>query len=620
MFFSEIENFNTKRMMFLRQLFQGDYPFMTTHAHYKTPRLLATLLLLSSLTSALAQDTAVFTTVITSPQFFISLLAGILLAIGFQVLLTALSVAMGVSAVGNIRDKVNSRSDRDSHNSEDTDDTPMMVKLSSGLGVWTTVTASIALFSASALAVSLSLPSTPFAGIILGLVIWAAFFTVMAYLEVRSVNSLLGTLMSAAFAGLRQAMNVVQEMFSKSQTSKVEDIADNTIEKVRDELSEAFDLKPLRQTIDDYVDRLENAASQLPDAKQLKKDFVALLKDVRIKENTDHGVDGTHREIFLELASEQSHLSSQDVKKMANAFQSAEQTVKEADGKEDGAKKLTARFSNASEEEVDTYVNKIETYLRETNRSEIDPDAIRADIEAIVHDPQHAQQIIGHRAGKLNRDTLVALLENHQRMDHDRAETVVSYVEKAIDKISSGAEQVAQSVSGQDNTTPDDDTQARAYQTQADFEGQTSEPESGFKASIRNYLARTGRPEIQYDVLKQDIEHIMEDPKRSPKIARERLGKMSRETIIALLTTNDKLSRQDIEKLTDRLYASRDHTMGKLEQLETETMRRLESAKQYTLQQAENARKTAAVAAWWLFTAAVVSGLASAVGGLVATL
>lgn len=601
---------------------------MKTPLKNSTYRMLAILLMVASLTPVFAQDTfaqndfardsTVLTTVIASPQFFISLLAGILLAIGFQVLLTALSVATGVSAIGNIREKVN---DNSSNDSSDSDDTPTTVKISSGLGVWTTVTASIALFSASALAVSLSLPGTPLVGITLGLVIWAAFFTVMAYLEVRSVNTLLGTLMNAAFSGIRQAISLVQDMFSKSQVSKVEDIAENTIDKVRNELDDAFDFEPVRQTIDDYVDRLDNAASKMPDADQLRDDFVEILQDVRIEEETERGVDGTHREIFLTLASEQSHLSSQDVKKMASAFHRAERSVKEASGKEDSAKKLTARFSNATEQEIDAYISKIETYLRDTNRTEINPEVIRAEVEAIVKNPQHAQQIIAHRAQQLDRETLVALLENHQKMDRDRAETVVSYVEKAISKIASGAERVAETASsvGSDNDASAT-TSARAQQAQTNFERQANATESGLKARLHNYLARTGRPEIQYDALKHDIEHIMEDPQSSPEVARKRLGRMDRETIIALLTANDKLSRQDIEKLTDRVYASRDQVIGKLEQLETETRRRIESTKQRALQQAENARQTAAVAAWWLFGTAVVSGVASAVGGLIATL
>ena len=61
---------------------------------------------------------------VATPQFFVSLLAGVLLAIGFQVLLTALSVAIGISAVGNVQHHANHPShdhDKDKDKSSDWD-------------------------------------------------------------------------------------------------------------------------------------------------------------------------------------------------------------------------------------------------------------------------------------------------------------------------------------------------------------------------------------------------------------------------------------------------------------------------------------------------------------------
>ncbi len=116
-----------------------------------------------------------------------------LLAIGFQVLLTALSVAIGFTAIGNVQHQANrasSDSTDDDANSGST--TPMGVKISSGVGIWTMITASIALFFAARLAVKLSLIGNAAIGVTLGLVIWAAFFTTLAYLEVKSVSTLSG--------------------------------------------------------------------------------------------------------------------------------------------------------------------------------------------------------------------------------------------------------------------------------------------------------------------------------------------------------------------------------------------------------------------------------------------
>ena len=51
-------------------------------------------------TFAQVGDTAI---VLEETNFFVCIVAGVLLALGFQLLLTSLSVAGGITAVGNIR-------------------------------------------------------------------------------------------------------------------------------------------------------------------------------------------------------------------------------------------------------------------------------------------------------------------------------------------------------------------------------------------------------------------------------------------------------------------------------------------------------------------------------------
>ncbi len=570
---------------------------------------------LLSISASFAQVSPLVTDVVATPQFFISLLAGVLLAIGFQVLLSALSVAVGISAIGNIQKQANKSSSDSDNDKSSSDDTPLGVKISSGLGLWTMITVSIALFFASLLAVKLSLIGTGIIGITLGLVIWAAFFTTMAYLEVKSVSSLLGTLINTAFSGIKHSLSALQDLFTKSQVGKIEDIAEHTIEKVRQEMTDATDMHSVKDKIDEYVTRLEETADRAPDYEQIKQDFVNILKDVRIEEKTDTGLHGKESEVFIKLASEQSHLSKQDVKKLGGVFKQAQQAVAAGDTKEDKAKKVAAQFTSASEEDIDNYVQKIEDYLRSTDREEVNPDAIREDIEAIIQNPRHAQEILSRRAGQMDRNTMVALLENHSKMDHGKAEKIVSYVEKAIDTVASKVDQVKHNAND-----ASEQVKAQANDGQQSAKSNASSAGSGLEGRLSEYLSRTERPEIQYESLKWDVERIMNDPKSSPEIIKNRLQQFDKETFIALLTANDKISRRDIENLANKVDETKNRVIETAHKIETETSRRLEQVKQESLHQAENLRKTAAAAAWWLFATAVVSGIASAAGGLVAIL
>ena len=581
------------------------------------PLSIGILLICVAFTSASAQVPDVFADTVITPQFFISLLAGVLLAIGFQVVLTALSVAIGITAVGNIQTKANEAPDpnRNDH-SNDPSATPLGVKLSSGLGLFTMITTSIALFFATLLAVKLALIGNVGVGIILGLVIWATFFTTMAYLEVKSVSSLLGTLISTVLAGVKSSASALQNLFQGSPYGKIENIADHTVEKLRNEIDHAVDFDQVNKTIEDYIDRIDK---NTPDYEKIKQDMTNLLTDIRIEERSVTGEDGSlDHETFIKLASEQSNLSKKDVQKLGGLFQEAKKAADEGDNNEEKAKKVAATLTNASEEDIDGYVSKIEEYLRNTGKEEISPESIREDIEKIVENPSNAQSILTNRAKKMDRSTLVALLEQNKNIKHDQAEQVVGYVEKAIDYVANKASDVQSKAQEQKDSAQQTATaQTNGAGAQAKRAAQPS-PQSQQK--VKTYLDGLGRPELQYDSLKRDLEKIMHDPKHSPEVIKNRLSKFDRETVVALLTSNDRISRRDIENIVRRVDESKNTLLAKAEQLESETRIQAEKAKQAALHQAENARKTAASAAWWLFGTAVVSGFAAAIGGWLAIL
>ena len=555
------------------------------------------------------------TDVVATPQFFVSLLAGVLLAIGFQVLLTALSVAIGISAVGNVQHQANHPShDHDKDKNKDKSsgsDTPLGVKLSSGLGLFTLITSSIALFFAAMLAVKLSLIGNAAIGVTLGLVIWAAFFTALAYLEIASVSTLIGSLINTVVSGIKSSASALGSAFQGSPYGKIEDIADHTIEKVRHELQDSLDLNQINQKIEEYIQRMEEST---PDYNQVKQDMVNLLKDIRIEEKTQNKEGGEiDTELFVKFASEQPNISKKDAQKLGKAFKDAQKSFQEGEGNEDKAKKVAAQLSGKSEEEISGYVQQIEDYLRSTDKEEVNPDAIRDDIEKIIENPKNAQEILSNRAGKIDRSTWVALLEKDQRMNHERAEKVVSYVEQAIDFVAKKTDDAKQSAQGAQTSVAE-----RADQKQGQADGQAKQLSPQAEGRLKRYFDSLNRPELQYESLKWDVEKIMHDPKVAPQVLKNRLSRFDRETLMALLTSNDRLSRKDVENLSSKIDESKSNVLRKVEEVDREVSIAIERAKQEALHQAENTRKTAASAAWWLFATAVVSGAAAALGGWVA--
>lgn len=126
------------------------------------------------------------------------------------------------------------------------------------------------------------------------------------------------------------------------------------------------------------------------------------------------------------------------------------------------------------------------------------------------------------------------------------------------------------------------------------------------------------RPELRYDHLKHDVKRIFDDPKATPSILKKRLQRMDRESLIALVSNNQKVDREQAEKVVDKIEQGRDEILNKVEEIESKLKETTEKAKQETMRQIEGARKTAAALAWWIFLAAVLSGGASALGGILA--
>lgn len=130
---------------------------------------------------------------VQGPQFFIAVLSGVILAFGFQLLLTNLSMAAGVSYVAH----------SSSSSSSDSSGGTGIKKIGLAFGVWTLVTVSLALFFACWLAVKLSIYPDPWTGAVTGLIIWALYFSLLTWFSSTAVGSLIGSVVKSATNGFQ---------------------------------------------------------------------------------------------------------------------------------------------------------------------------------------------------------------------------------------------------------------------------------------------------------------------------------------------------------------------------------------------------------------------------------
>ncbi|MFD2513295.1 EI24 domain-containing protein [Pontibacter locisalis] len=586
------------------------------------------LLLGSPLLAEAQVETAVINPLLDNgPRFFICIVAGVLLAIGFQALLTMLSVASGISAIGNIREKAHKPSNNSHSTNSDSDDTPMVQKISSAFGIWTLVTVTISLFFASLLAVKLSLIGANFVGVTLGLVIWAAFFTTMMYLEVKAVTSLLGTLVGTALSGIRTSASALGGMFSSSSESEAKSVAKVSAQEnakaMRKELQKLFNKNDLDQKIDEYVTRL---SPQDLDINKIKKELKDLITDIEIKEKTELGEEGVTKRMFLETASSTPNISKSDLKKLSGIFDQIKGIAKSEGDRTDKVEQAVEQFTPASRQDIDEFKKTVAEYLKATNKQELQPERIRQDIQAMLKDPKKAKSILQSKAGAVDHDTLVSILEQRGDLSHADAEKYAAYAEKALDFIKGhlGLGGDSQSSSGQggsySNTRIEPYPTADVYITEARADGnQNEERASRAKGRIREFLSELEqKKDYNLGRIQQDFMNLFSSAGDSHESLSYKLKNYNEEEMTRFLSNNTSIPHDKAHTIAAKAVEARDTVLAKANEVEHEIRMRLEQAKEGALIQAENTRKAAASAAWWLVATAVVSGIGSAIGGMIA--
>jgi hypothetical protein len=243
----------------------------------------------------------------SGPQFFTALVAGLFLTFGFQMLLTNLSVAAGISVVNFSGDN-----DSSSHSSGSTIHT-----IGTAVGIWTLVTVSIALFVACLLAVKLSLVPTAMMGATIGLSIWAAHFSILVWISSTTVGSLVGSVVNTATRGFQAVFGTATAALGmKAAGSELVSSAEAAAAAVRREMTAYIDPQDVRASFQDLVGKVKSPDLDL---QGIRSEFEKILKDSELNKIVDKdNLPTLSRDTFENLLKERTDLSPRDVKKIVD--------------------------------------------------------------------------------------------------------------------------------------------------------------------------------------------------------------------------------------------------------------------------------------------------------------
>ena len=534
------------------------------------------------------------TQLFSGPYFFLAILAGLVLAVGFQFLLTNLSFAAGISALRIGPQDTDSDDTKGASTGAESTLGHRARQVTAGIGLWALVTASVALFFASWLAVELSLTISTLIGAVLGLVIWALFYLVMTTVQATAAWSLVGTLLRTVGGGLRTAWSGVSTVFTRSEEARTVDTAARITRAVREELLRDVQVDRLRDEVRGYVAQL---APKPIDPVAVRREVQTLLADTELQTVSEHeGEPILPRETVVSvLRARHAAMPARDVQAIAQGVDDALRVIKdEAFADKD---KVTAfadtalRLTGKSKAEAALTRNRVEEWLRSTGKEELEPEGIKRDLERLVSDPAMGFAALRDRARMIDRETVEAVLAQRSDISAEEAHRIVQTVEGWVGAVVARGRAAGPEV-----------TAARERAA----------------TKVRAYLESVKRPELDYEAIRSDVERLLEEPGASVDSIAERVKAVDRDTIKAILASRRDLDDASAERILQRVEAARDSVTRRVRALKDEVERRLLVARDETYRQAEEARKTAASAAWWSVATAVVSAIAAAFGGMVA--
>ncbi|MGB3606499.1 hypothetical protein [Psychroserpens sp.] len=555
--------------------------------------LFPTLLLASFQGFANTNQVEIDTTTINS-QFFVAIIAGLLLALIFQIILTALSVAMGISMIGNLKQsyvdskvKPSSNNDNDEYTFDqdyNNNNGSTGVKISTAFGVWSLFTTAISLFGACALALNLSFFGSVASNITVALVIWALFFLILFYLETKIVNTVVGGLVTTATSGLKSSANLVKQLFTKSDEKKVQDTINSTIDKIRKEFDINLNTSELSGALDKF---LKNVDNKLPDYDTLKSDLEGIAK--KSKSSNSAGKYMAIQQVLTKAIDKADKGDAKMPKGKVEQLKSVLSDLKQAytsDGSTvEGVKDVITEYTSLEKSQIDEKINEVKDYIKNATPESFSKDNLSKDLESILSDPKSMGTVLSSKFKDFDKNKIIETLSQNTNLDKNQLNNYADKISNTIDKTRKTIE-----------------------------ENDINSIKASAEKSIESFFNNTDRDELQYDDLKKDLNAIYNNPKDSLSIIKSRLNKMDGDTVKALITNNKYIDEKDIDKVTSKVNETIDSIKSQVSSIEQKAHEQFEMTKRKAVIQAEHARKTSASAAWWLVITVLVSGGAAMLG------
>ncbi len=325
----------------------------------------------------------------------------------------------------------------------------------------------------------------------------------------------------------RELEQLNQEYFSQKLTQRGDLLPDRItevaeqLEGMRIEVLSSVQNTESQERSQDIRSRVENYLSSTGkeelNPEGIQANFQTLLEDPEAGlEALSDRLSQFDRDTLVQLLKERQDINEEE----------ANQIVGQLESSRDSVLNKAQELQEQAKAKADEVRQKVEEYLRNTNKDELSPEGIKRDFQTLLEDPQAGLSALRGRLSQFDRDTLVQLLSQRQDLSEEQVNQTLDSIESVRNNILQAPQKAAEKAKEQyDKTT----------------------------SAIAEYLRNTNLEELNPEGISQDLTKLLDDPKEGALALRDRLSQVDRETLVKLLSQRQDLSEEQVNQAIDQV-------------------------------------------------------------------
>ncbi|MEC4815435.1 MAG: MFS transporter [Scytonema sp. PMC 1069.18] len=342
-------------------------------------------------------------------------------------------------------------------------------------------------------------------------------------------------------------VNILQQRGLLTQ-AEIQRIADR-LEQVRQEVLLTAIAEEERETVQDLQRRVESYLLVTPKSELtpegIHQNFKPLLEDQEADYDTlSRRLAQFDRQEMRETLLERNDIHPEEADAILDQLEKQrEQVLVESKGVGE-----QARY------QAETLWLNLKSYLRNTGKEELNPDAIRSELRTLLNDPQAGGAAIRARVSRFDRDTLVKLLSQRQDLSEDEVNQILNNVEQNWHSV--------------------------RHAPQVAIE-KAKEQYDSVKTTIADYLRNTGKEELNPEGIQRDLNRLFQNPQEGAIALRHRLSQVDRDTLVQLLSQRQDLSQEQVNQVIDSIQTTIHDIVRAPRRLATRTQQRVQNFQTY---------------------------------------